>query len=61
MSEALQVARGWVVIVLREIQAPRLPELDEVRAELSRLVRSSAKFGITAEDVARLARDLERH
>ncbi|MEW5984196.1 MAG: GntR family transcriptional regulator [Acidobacteriota bacterium] len=36
-------------------------KLDEVRAELTRLVRSSAKFGITAEDVARLARDLERH
>ncbi len=39
----------------------RRRKLDEVRAELSRLVRSSAKFGITAEDVARLARDFERH
>jgi GntR family transcriptional regulator len=39
----------------------RRRKLDEVRAELTRLVRSSAKFGITPEDVARLARDLERH
>lgn len=39
----------------------RRRKLDEIRAELTRLVRSSAKFGITAEDVSRLARDLERH
>lgn len=39
----------------------RRRKLDEVRAELTRLVRSSAKFGITPEDVARLARELERH
>jgi GntR family transcriptional regulator len=38
----------------------RRRKLDEVRVELARLVRSSAKFGITAEDVAGLARDLER-
>ena len=41
--------------------ALRRRKLDEVRAELTRLVRSSAKFGITPEDIARLARDLERH
>lgn len=34
-SAPLQVARGWVVLVLREIQEPRLPELDEVRPQVT--------------------------
>ena len=35
--------------------------LAEVEAELRRIVRTSAKFGITPGDIARIARDLERH
>jgi parvulin-like peptidyl-prolyl isomerase len=34
-SEPVRVARGWAVPVLREIQEPRLPELDEVRQQVT--------------------------
>ena len=34
-------------------------KLAELQAELRRLVRSSAKFGISADDIVRLARQAE--
>jgi peptidyl-prolyl cis-trans isomerase D len=49
VSETLQVARGWVVLVLREIQAPRLPELDEVRASVVDLFRVERQLDIARE------------
>lgn len=42
-----------------ERDALRGRKLAEVEEELRRLVRSSAKFGISASDIARLARQLE--
>jgi GntR family transcriptional regulator len=35
-------------------------KLEELRDELSRLVRTGAKFGITADDIVRLTRQVER-
>lgn len=37
----------------------RARKLDEVRDALRQLVRSSAKFGISASDIARLTRQME--
>ncbi len=42
-----------------ERDALRERKLAEVREELRRLVQSSAKFGISAGDIARLARQIE--
>ena len=42
-----------------ERNALRERKLAEVQAELRRLVQSSAKFGISAGDIARLARQIE--
>jgi len=42
-----------------ERDALRERKLAEVQEELRRLVRSSAKFGISAGDIARLARQIE--
>jgi DNA-binding transcriptional regulator YhcF (GntR family) len=42
-----------------ERDALRERKLAEVRQELHRLVQSSAKFGISASDIARLARQVE--
>ena len=39
--------------------ALRNRKLDELRGEMTRLVRTAAKFGITREDVVQLARQLE--
>ncbi len=59
VSEALQVARGWVVMVLREIQAPRLPELDEVRSRVTDEYRTERQLEIAHERLkaARVALD----
>ena len=48
---------SFVAEVDREVLRER--KLDELRAELMRIVRSGAKFGITADDVVRLARQLK--
>ena len=48
---------SFVVPVERD--ALRERKLAEVQEELRRLVRSSAKFGISAGDIARLARQIE--
>ena len=42
-----------------ERDALRERKLAELQAELRRLVRSSAKFGISADDIVRLARQAE--
>jgi GntR family transcriptional regulator len=42
-----------------EREALREQKLGELREELRRLVQSSAKFGISAGDIARLARQIE--
>lgn len=52
VSEVLQVARGWVVLALREIQAPRLPELEEVRSVVLDEYRAARQLEIAS---ARLA------
>ncbi|MDH3403039.1 MAG: SurA N-terminal domain-containing protein [Acidobacteriota bacterium] len=52
VSEALQVARGWAVLALREIQPPRLPELDEVRAEVTAAYRAARQLEIARERMA---------
>ena len=42
-----------------ERDAPRERKLAELQEELRRLVRSSARFGITAGDIVRLTRQVE--
>ncbi|MDH3745912.1 MAG: SurA N-terminal domain-containing protein [Acidobacteriota bacterium] len=39
VSEAIPVARGWVILAVRSIEPPRLPELDEVRAEVEQALK----------------------
>lgn len=46
-------------VVPVEPEALRARKLAETREELRRIVRQSARFGITAEDVIRLAREVE--
>lgn len=48
---------SFVAPVEREVLRGR--KLDELRVELTRLVRTSAKFGITGEDIVRLTRQIE--
>ena len=48
---------SFVVPVERDVLRER--KLAQVREELRRLVQSSAKFGISAGDIARLARQIE--
>jgi GntR family transcriptional regulator len=48
---------SYVATVERD--ALRERKLSELQEELRRLVRSSAKFGISAGDIARLARQIE--
>jgi GntR family transcriptional regulator len=49
---------SFVSQVSRETLRDR--KLDELRAEMTRIVRTGAKFGITVEDVIRLTRQVER-
>jgi len=48
---------SFVADVEREVLRAR--KLDELRTEVTRLVRTAAKFGITAEDIIALARQVE--
>lgn len=48
---------SFVAEVDREILRER--KLNELRAEMTRLVRTAAKFGITADDIIRLARQVK--
>lgn len=48
---------SFVAAIERDVMRRR--KLDELRAAVTRLVRASAKFGITAEEVAALARQVE--
>ena len=42
-SEPVKLPRGWAVLQLKEIQDPRLPELDEVRTEVQQAVELAAQ------------------
>jgi GntR family transcriptional regulator len=48
---------SFVVPVEREVLRER--NLEELRTDLTRVIRTGAKFGITAEDVIRLTREVE--
>jgi DNA-binding transcriptional regulator YhcF (GntR family) len=48
---------SFVAAVDRE--ALRQRKLGELRAEMARIVRTGAKFGITADDIIRLARQVK--
>jgi len=48
---------SFVAEVKRDVLRNR--KLDELRAEMTRIVRTGAKFGITAEDIIRLTRQAE--
>lgn len=60
VSEPVQVARGWAMLVLREIQQPRLAELDDVRSKATAAYRSQRQLELAearaAEAQAGLAR-----
>ncbi len=42
-SEPVKLPRGWAILQLKEIQAPRLPELAEVEAEVRQAVELQAQ------------------
>lgn len=48
---------SFVAEVKRDVLRAR--KLDELRTEVTRIVRTGAKFGITAEDIIRLTRQVE--
>ena len=48
---------SFVAEVSRDVLRTR--KLNELRAEMTRIVRTGARFGITAEDIIRLARQAE--
>jgi GntR family transcriptional regulator len=48
---------SFVAAVDREVLRER--KLGELRAEMARIVRTGAKFGITADDIIRLARQVK--
>jgi len=50
-SEPLRIARGSAVLTLREIQGPRLPELDEVRAEVTTEFRRQRQLELAEASV----------
>jgi len=52
VSEAFEVARGWAALVVREIQPPRLPELDEVRAAVTTEYRQQRQLEIAEQRIA---------
>lgn len=58
-SDPVQVARGWTVLMVSQVQPPRLPELTEVRSEVEAAVRrekelllATQKMTIVREAVA---------
>ncbi len=50
---------SFVAQVSREAMRGR--KIDELRAELTRLVRTAARFGITKEEIVALTREIEEH
>lgn len=44
VAEPVQIARGWAMLVLREIQEPRLAEFGEVRSEVAAEFRSQRQL-----------------
>lgn len=52
VSDAVRVPRGWAVLALRDIQEPRLPELDEVRAEVESALRSERQLELARQRLA---------
>jgi peptidyl-prolyl cis-trans isomerase D len=44
VSQPIQVARGWAVLVLRQIQEPRLPELEDVRPQVTTAFEAQAEM-----------------
>lgn len=44
VGEPVRISRGWAVPVLRSIEEPRLPELDEVRAAVTADVRANRQL-----------------
>jgi len=44
VSEPIQIARGWAVLVVREIQEPRAAELEEVRPKVVAQFRSQRQL-----------------
>ncbi len=49
VSEPLQVARGWVVLTVRGIEQPRLPELAEVRQQVLGDLRQARQLAAAKE------------
>jgi GntR family transcriptional regulator len=43
------------------LDALRARKLDELRTEVTRIVRTAARFGITREDIVQLTRQVEEH
>lgn len=55
VSEPIRLAQGWAILHIEEIQAPRIPELDEVRAQVEREVttRKQLELAIAQLDTDR--------
>ncbi len=52
LSEPIEVARGWALAVVRKIQPPRMPELDEVRQRVTTDYRRERQLEIARERLA---------
>ena len=60
-TEGYILTRAGLGSFVAEVErgALRDRKLNELRSEMTRIVRTAAKFGITAEDIARLTRQVE--
>jgi len=59
VSEPLQVAAGWVILRLAEVQEPRLPELDEVRDAVGSSVRQEKQMQLATKRMAEARQKLD--
>ena len=51
-SDPIQVARGWVILRVAEVQEPRIPELSEVREEVESALSDNLLFDLGKEKLA---------
>ncbi len=43
VSEPVRVARGWAILALKEVQEPRVPALDQVRADVEAALKAETQ------------------
>ncbi|MEM7353761.1 MAG: SurA N-terminal domain-containing protein [Acidobacteriota bacterium] len=58
MSQPLKLPRGWAVLQLAEIQDPRLPELDEVEAQVRQDTEQQKRKAAAAQKLEEMKRSV---